>query len=304
MSSFPDESKMDRGVTDDEPIRGGSIGLNRILGTFVNSALIDKKPQFSVSCISACTILRNVMSTYKDATFSQLEEAFVKDVNLYVEYYGAYLNDTLSQHNRNKKAVIIVYFPDYKKVPTDIIREHTGKSADFWKTYDLFLSRHGQHDQVGRTTQFVKSVFVPTGHATYPHVELSRKLRQITTFHDSLYSSNDPVCLISHIPFDFYLSGRIRNIRLMESYTAKTIPPPDFKYKLDKEGRIPFNSTTHVVFGDDVMIKPMAQRTLRKELFEQAVKEKWIHRDESDIRVRIAKKLGIPTSDLRRFDFT
>lgn len=304
MKNFPDESVMPRSDTGEEPIRGGSIGFNRILGKFVEWSSKDKSPRYTAVLISGFTIFRNIWTMEPKAVSSRFDEMFIKDVNLFLEYYDTYLSFILGTLLRNKKAPVIVYFPDYRHVAKDIRREMTGRRLDLFVEYEKFRRRHSAEEGLAKETEFVKCFWASVGGSTYPHVDLSRKFREISSQPNSLYSSGSPVCLISAIPLDLHISNRIRSLSLLESYTAESYTPFDFRFKLDKEGRIPFYPVTHLVFGDNVLINPMLKNKLRRDVLEQAIKEKWISRGEEELRNKLAKALNIPTSQLRRYDFS
>jgi hypothetical protein len=303
MKSFPDESKMERSKDGSELIRGGSIGLNRILNRFVDRSNQDRNPEFTACLISAFTVFRNVVGTYPDLSIEEIEQAFVKDINLFLEYYDIYIAITKNAFMNNKCATVIVYFPDYSHVEKEILKDQTGKSLELFTLYKKFLSRYSGRDEMIKKTEHVLCYFISAGPASYPHRDISRKFRSITSDARVIYSSGDKVALITHIPLDYHLGGRLRNIVLLESYTGKLRPQKEFNLKLDKEGRLPFTTTAHVVFGDGVLIKPMITPKIRKLLFEYAEKDKWISRSDDDVRLRISKLANIPLNDLRKFDF-
>lgn len=303
MKSFPDESLMEKSKESEEPIRGGSIGLNRILNRFVDRAGKDSKPEFTAVLISAFTVFRNIVSTYSDAKIEQIEEYFVKDINLFLEYYDIYLANTKTRAMQDKYAVVLVYFPEYSQVQKSLLRETTGKSLELNLLYKKFLSRYNGRDEMVKKTEHVMCFWITAGHASYPHRDVSRKFRSITGSSSVMYIPSDSVALISHIPLDYHISGRIRNIHLLESYTGKLKNLSEFGLRLDKEGRIPFNSVTHAVFGDSVLIKPWVTPKMRKVLLEQASKERWISRGQDDILSRISKTSQIPLNELRKIDF-
>ena len=303
MSKFPDESSMDRSQDGTEVIRGGSIGLNRILGNFVKSANDDRKPQFNAYMLSAFTIFRNIWATLPNPTKPDIEKAFVKDVNLFLEYYDTYLSCTVNDGSRNKHAPVIVYFPTYKHLQKDAMREHTGKQKELFDAYDIFYKTHGNDEGQVRKLDHVICYWIKAGDQVYPHKELARKFKDIATHPSSLYSSGDPVGLLTHIPLDLFVASRIRNVSLIESYTGKIKPSTEFKFKIDKDGRLPFQPSALVVFGDDILIKPMVMHKKRKDLLEEAERDKWVSRSEDDIRSKLVKALNIPSRSLSKFDF-
>jgi hypothetical protein len=303
MGAFPDESTMPKSEDGSEIIRGGSIGFNRLLNKFVAGASSDKKPQFSAFVISAFTIFRNIYSMHKQPTMSDMEEGFVKDVNLFLEYYDTYLSLVLGTLSRNKQAPVIIYFPDYHDLPKEILRDSSEKHLTFLAMYKKFLGKHGNHTGQVKQLEFVKCFWIKAGGSTYPHKDVASKFREITNHPTSLYATGDSVGLISHIPLDWYLSFRIRNVQLLESYTGLTKHPRDFGLKLDKEGRIPFLPITHVIFGDGVLIKSWIGIKIRRDLLEQAEKERWSSRSNDDLLGKIVRKLNLPTSTFRKYDF-
>jgi hypothetical protein len=303
MRSFPDESTMERSEDGTEPIRGSSIGFNRILGNFVSWSNYDRKPKYTAFFISAFTIFRNVWTMHKSPTLQDIEEGFVRDVNLFLEYYDIYLSNVSSQLDRNKQAPVVIYFPDYRALPKEILRDSSDKNKAMLALYQKFSNLHGNHNGEVRRLELVRCFWVAVGGSTYPHKELASKFRDITNHRSSLYTTGDNICLISHIPLDYYITFRIRNISLLESYTGLIKSPKEFGKKLDKEGRIPFLPTTHVVFGDGVMIKQMVSLKIKRELLEQAEKEKWFTRSEEDIRFKIIVKLNLHSSFFKKFDF-
>ena len=147
MKVFPDESLMERSADNSEPIRGGSIAFNRILGRFVDKANSDHKPEFTAVVMSAFTLFDNVWTMNNDADISTLEEDFVKDVNLFLEYYDIYLSFTKSALQGSKQCPVIIYFPDYKRLENDLRRETTGKKLDLLDKYKKFLNRYSGRDE-------------------------------------------------------------------------------------------------------------------------------------------------------------
>lgn len=303
MTGFPDESQMPRSDDGTEPIRGGSIGFNRILGRFVQDAGRDTKPRFNAVIISAFTIFRNVWGTKKDANASDLEQGFITDVNLFLEYYDAYLSAVWSRMYGDKFCPVVVYFPDYKHVPKEILKEHSGRGAEFMAAYKAFLIKHSPDDGEVKRLNHCRCVWISAGHATYPHKEVVRKFREITSHPSSLYTTGDPVCLITHTRLDYHISSRLRGVQLLESHTATIRTPGEFRFRLDKDGRVPFQSAVHVTLGDSDLIKPFVGLKIKREILEAAEKERWLTRSEEDVRNRIAKISNIPVATFRKYDF-
>jgi hypothetical protein len=304
MQQFPDESQMPRSKDGSEPIRGGSIGLNRILNTIVAASNTDKRPRFTGVLISAFTIFRNVYDQQQFPTLKSLDEAFVVDLNLFLDYYNTYLSHVWNhQLYGQKRCPVIVYFPNYDLVPKELEREHTGKRAEIADMYKLFLRSHSSEMGMVKVMEHIRCFFVTAGPSMYPHRELVQKFRDIVHKKDCLYNTGDPVSITTHIPLDLYLSYRLRNLHLLESNTGRIRPASEFNLKLDKEGRVPLQSAVHVVVGDDKMFQPIVPGKVRREILLTAGQERWASRDESDVTIRLSKMTGIPIAKLRQYDF-
>jgi hypothetical protein len=245
-----------------------------------------------------------VWNTKKDQKMTDLEDGFVLDVKLFMEYYDTYLSLVWRRSGGDKHCPVIVYFPDYKHIPKELRRDHTGRTAELLAAYKTFINRHSGHNKEISRLDFTRCFWVDAGDAAYPHKEVARKFREIASHPTSLYSTGDPICLLTHVPLDYHIASRLRGINVLESFTARLRTPYEFKLKLDSEGHIPFMSSTHAVLGDDVLLKPQVSPKIKKQILEAAKKDRWETRGEDDVRNRISKIADIPASTLRRYDFT
>lgn len=307
MTGFPDESQMPRSEDGSEPIRGGSIGFNAVLGRFIKDAASDVKPSFHAVIISAFTIFRNVYQTKSAGghkpSDKEMEEGFITDVNLFMEYFDAYLSAVWSRLAGDKFCPVIIYFPDYRHVPKDIEREYIGKAAELWDGYKRFLRQYDGHEGEVKKLDHTRCFWMRAGDVTYPHKEVARKFKEVTVHPACLYTSGDPVCLITHVPLDLHISSRLRGVQLLESHTARLRPPSEFRFKLDKDGRVPFQSSVHLLLGDSVIIKSMVSSKIKRTILETASQERWVGRSEDDVRQRLSKISQIPMATMRKYDF-
>lgn len=302
MKQFPDISRMEKSKDGTEPIRGGSIGLNRILGFFEDASKYDRSSRFQAVAMNAYTVFRNIWGSTENKSPEELDRLFTLDIKLFSEYYDTYLSHVLSNIERDKKAIVVVYFPDYGKVPKDVLIENVGRKEEFEKAYLKFHKRHALEHGVFLDLNNVVTVIEQVGHAMYPHKEVIAKIREVSRFPKSLYTSRDTLCLVSHIPLDFYIMYQNRNVMTLESYTGKLRPSSDFKLKLDSDGRVLFCPTTHITFGDGVMIKGLAKRKAKADLLKMAEDEKWNLSSEVNIQRSIVKYLGLPQDYFRKYN--
>lgn len=303
MKSFPDESQLPRSEDGSEAILGGSIGLNRILGRFVEHSKTDNKPEFTAVLINARTVFRNVYQMLKKDPSLKLDDLFVKDIGMFLEYYDTYLSFVRGMQLNRSRCPVVVYFPDYRKVPEEVRRPMSPKDLEEQVAYDKFARRFAGEDSLMQTLEHVECFWVIAGGTLLPHQDLIRKFKNIAGRKQCGYHSGDNIALISHLPVDFHLCERMRGICTLESHTGKLKSAHEFRLRLDEDGRVPFNTTTHIAFGDSRQIKPMFVRKQKHDLLEQADRERWASRSEEDIRQRIAKAAGLSLKDLRKYDF-
>lgn len=303
VSAFPNESLLEKSPISGDPIRGGSIGINRVLGFFVDRSETDRTPSFTACLLSAFTILRNVHSTIKTDNIDELEKAFVTDVRLFMEYYNVYLGCVKPSLQTGKVAPVIVYFPSYDSVKKEIALEPSGKRSEFFSLYKKFARRTSGRDEKVQDLEHTSCFWIKAGDYNYPHREIIHKFREIANHPVSLYRSGDNIAMLSHVALDFHIAARLRGVMILESNTGRLRPVSDIRMKLDKSGVIPFYSTTHITFGDGYLVKALVSAKVQRELKTHAEKENWLSRSEDDVRNRISKISGIALRDLRKFDF-
>jgi hypothetical protein len=89
--------------------------------------------------------------------------------------------------------------------------------------------------------------------------------------------------MISHLPIDYHIYKTIPNIQLLESFTGVILSVSDFGQKLIKEVKIPFNTTTHRLFGDSTQLMPLIKGKDRSKLIDVAKEFNWYVKTESEI---------------------
>ena len=305
MRSFPDENQMSLSPDSKEPIRGGSVGLNRILSFWVNAAMSDQKPRFSGIAVSAFTFFRNCWSDDKSASVSDIDTKVGHDIALFLDYVDIYMSQVWNHYQAHDGfCPILIYMPDYQFLDKSLLREHTGDKLNLFEKYELYKRRYTDEFVEIKGLERVKCFFSYVGRHSYPHRDVATQFKRFGAINGCSYTSGDPVCLISHIPLDLYLHYHVRNLHLLESYWGTIKTPKDFRLKTVKGDDVPFIPVTHGTFGDDWMIKPMISSVkVKKALLEDASVSKWKSRSPEDIARRIAKIADVPLADLRKFHF-
>ncbi len=301
---FPNEVGLPRSADGSEAILGGSIGLNKILLLLKERSMHDKTLSWSLYLLNAFSIFRNVYVS--DLSNTQLRDAFLKDCELFTTYLEAYISHL---SNRVVASVpLVVYFPDYGRIPPDIRRERTAKALDMESRYQI-LAKSFPHSPTSTsqgecTTRWI----VPVGRQMLPHLELARWIQGYAMeSHKSAYRWGQEVFLFTHCPIDLHMHKRVPNLFLIESYTAAIKSPLQFGTKFDTklvpEAQIPFNVATHRALGDSVHIAPIATGKTRKALLEAAVANKWMRQSQDKIASDISYITKTPIAELNRIKF-
>ncbi len=303
MKSFPDESLMEKSDKSGDLIRGGSIGLNRILSTFVEISRQDQSPRFSALMISAFTFFRNNYTHPDYDTEAKTTEGFIKDLNLILEYLDIYLSHVWKSSYQGKFLPVILYFPDYDTLPKEIKRDKSDKNLLLWHAYRKFLSHYGHDNKEIRKLDYVRCTSSYLKGTPYPSPSLARLFLSSIQHKDVLYSRGDPIALISSIMLDWYVSKRLRGIKLLKSFTGTFEDASQLHLKLDSEGRLPFYASLHYLLGDSDLIKTQISPKVKKMLLHQAAQEHWLSRNEDDIIQRLVKLTDIKPTLFRHYNF-
>lgn len=292
---FPDESGFARSADGTEPIRGGSVGFNNILGLFVKTAQKVTRPLTGGFVINGLTVFRNVF--HPDDTMKTIVPKWEKDIHLFVSYFQSYLSYVNRGNAPKAPTPVIIYLPDYKKIPPLNRRVHTGNTAAMMTLYAAFLKEYSHPAEPVFTNPFIDQWLIPVGGSSQlPHQDLNKWLDWYITKHDSSLKADRRLLMISHLLIDFHMAIRKPSLQVLESYTAEIIPPPDFRFKLDKSGVLPFNAVTHLVFGDKTLIAPQIKPHMAKMLRERATTERWMTKAPSSVKDAIQKATNLPNT--------
>lgn len=303
VKSFPDESLMEKSDKSGDLIRGGSIGLNRILSTLVDMSRQDQTPRFSAMMVSAFTFFRNSYTHPDYDNETKIIEGFIKDLNLLLEYLDIYLSHVWKPLYHQKFFPVILYFPDYDDLPKEIRRDKSDKNLLFWHAYRKFLSRYGHDNKEIRKLDYVRCTSSYLKGTPYPSYNLARLFLSSMQYKDVLYNRGDSIALISSIMLDWYVTKRVRGIKLLKSFTGTFEEPNQFHLKLDSDGRLPFYACLHYLLGDSDLIKTQITPKIKKMILHQASQEHWLSRSEEDIIQRLVKLTDIKPNIFRQYNF-
>lgn len=288
MIPFPDDSQYPLSADGSEKILGGSVGLNRILMLLKARAFIDRAPTWGLYLINAATVFRNVHASWKPTQqYMQLSDQeaislFQNDINLLITYISSYLSG-YGDPSTIKPALMVVYYPNYWKIPTEIRRPLGDKDASFWRQYEGIRKTKIQlTPERTYASPYLHLWEMQCGTHALPHVDLSRWVQShlLTPTTNTMYRwGGSRVFTLTHCPLDLHI--KIPHIDLIESYWGTVKKKDQFYTKLNvsKDTPIPFNAATHQLFGDNTLIAAKAMRGAKKGLLELAQKHNWMIRD-------------------------
>jgi hypothetical protein len=291
--TFPDTSGLERAQNDlTEPLYRGSIGSNRIFHVLRTTAGLINNPRWDLFIINVYTLLRNAYS--KDIKQQAIEKIVDADVDLYMTFIGAYCSFL-----RLMPATVLFYAPNYRAIPKELLRKTTGQRAEMDVMYDKLL--HKLPTKLTELTEdvSVRKFLVATSGNTFPHKELPGYIREI--YGGIRTSGQIGTVLFTHCPIDLHLTTTIPKMDLFESFTGAIYPVSEFGRKLTKEVKVPFNTTTHRAFGDDIHLIALCKGPQKTKLVELAAKRNWtIHTEREIINDITSTFSDISSSELTR----
>jgi len=291
---FPDVSEFPKGQNGDI-IYGGSIGSNKIFDVLRETAGSRDSPLYDLWLINVYTLLRNAY--VNGISQVDIEKVIDTDVDLFMTYISAYM----SYRRPTPGGVVLFYAPDYNAIPKMFLRNTSGQKQrteiDTLYTRLLVTMPNKLNDLT--EDPMLRKYLVATSRSRLPHRDLPGHIRAI-------YGSNQMriklgTVLISHCQIDLHLNHTFGSFDLLDSFTGVIRPPTLFGQKLVKEVSVPFNTTTHRAFGDDVHLEPLFKGKRRTELIELARDRNWAIRTEREIVSNITETFkDIEASDLLR----
>ena len=283
-----------------------SPAISNLLDTLSRMARDYKSPAWDYVLINGATLFRNNISKERN-----LEQCITEG-----GYDSLLLENTMRQYwARNPKSPknpeIIMYLPDYSAIPLLHRRPESKTTLQVKEMVahvkKFLLKEHP--DGVSKTdSDIAPTVTLVAGDVRmYPHQAIYNyimKSKKSESKMTSFFGFNQlNIVMLSHCPIDWHLAFMVKQFHLMESYTGNLKGLSVLGEKLFKEPFIPFNRATHLLFGDSVHIKGMAQRKNKKLILDVAQKQRWYAKSEASIITDISQTLAIPKQILTNVKF-
>lgn len=261
-----------------------SIGLGLMLESVFNNIknkIDDKRvipetvdmSKYNYHMFNVLTLIREAVTSMSGNTHKPNTSEAIRRMNI-VEYILKYkqediLNIVIDDMNNIKslyddiETKPIVLFPDYSKIITILNKDKEIKDNKKLNEYALYVD-------LSKKLKNKKGLLVPI-------ISIDKKTEY-----------NATILLTSSYMLDFHLvqadllethTGKLKNKHMLNS-KFKSIPNTDMTH-------IPFNITTHKIFGDNTLVKPLPI-SIRKEVIELSIKNKWnTHTNEEVIKQQI-----------------
>lgn len=258
-----------------------SLGTNKIL-----EALDRWNYSWDTTLINAATIVRNNLE--KNSPDSRVLSKVYLDIRALLSG----VEDALGHKRNVVDPYIVVYFPDYSKLPKGVVRELSPQETQIDRIVKML--RHQIVNKVDGDIGYVRRMPVYSllvgSKNMYPHKDLIDRINKINLkLPDVRKILTRRYMLISHIAMDFHLFKEYKNMYLLESYTARIRTREELGEKVFKSPQVPFNTYTHLLFGDSTRIQPSVTAKKKREFLELADKDRWNYLDPEKIKRAILR---------------
>lgn len=297
---FPDERTMERSADGSEPIRGGSVGFNRILGTFVERSKKDTEPFADLFLINGMTVFRNIYQ--EDLTDTQLTQRWEHDLDLFSQYLGIYRVIQSGGNDPATPTQVVVYLPIYDMVPKEVRLSHSGtKLETFLLRWRKFYTAYKRNLGVLVDSPGVRMVCIAVGERNLPHREVDKYLFTDPIFQKARMSKK--IVMITHVIMDYFICIRLPSIVVWESYTAKFKRKDEFGLRLDPSGDIPFNSLMFNLFGDKLFVRSVLDIKGKRFVRETAKRERFPMHSQTFMEKQLSALSNVPIALLARVSY-
>lgn len=286
------------------------FGTNAII-TAINEMAKKNNPQpYDIFLINIDTLIRNV--TTKDKSEDEIKNDTSRDLGNLLDAISLYMRTI---ENLLDMPYILVYFPEYE-TPQVKLHERTYKNdsvkAIIKNIHNDFVKEDNlkERKQIRSSYNNIDVYELYTGdRSELPYKVLTRFVNGQSKFNPGgIRNVLKNMMMISHCPLDYYFLLNFPRTHLLESFTGKLIKKEQLGVKVFKDGFVPFNRVTHLLFGDSVQLMPMAKgrrgkNNNRKLLMDMARRQNWNFRTPDEIAEYVGASGQVPKSILMNIRF-
>ena len=304
-------------LEDDEDITFGSegssqvgFGTNAIISAIKNMSKQNNPPPYDIFLINIDTLIRNVVT--KEKSEEEIKSDTKRDLDGLLDAISIYMR---SIENLLDMPYIIVYLPEYEtpqvKLHERVYKDDSTK-ATIKKIHDDFVKEDNLkvRKQVRSVYNNIDVYEMSVGdRSELPYKILTRFINGQSKFNPGgIRNVLKNMLMISHYPLDYYFLHNFPKTNLIESFTGKVLKKEQLGVKVFKDGFVPFNRVTHLLFGDSVQLMPMAKgrrgrNNNRKLLMDMAKKQNWNFRTPDEIAEFVGASGQVPKQILLNIRF-
>lgn len=270
------------------------LGTNTLIGALKKLPSQSRDNVFDCILVNVSTIVRN--STTKERDPSEIEQRTEDDTYRLMLAIADY-HTTMGSLVKNPTAIF--FLPDYSWLPAIHSRPDTGNRKIIREVTESLIKKDNLkvRKRIRSITQSTNVFEIYAGGRNeLPYQTVIKEIYDLY----KVFGRFDPrsalthYLLISHNPLDYHFMLKFPKTTILESFTMQFIPPKALGYKVFGTNFIPYNSVTHLLFGDKVLVKPMAQRKNRALLTDLAKKQSWYVLTPSEIEQRVVWSGQVP----------
>lgn len=270
------------------------LGTNTLIGALKKLPSQSRDNIFDCIIVNVSTIVRN--STTKERDPAEIEQRTEDDTYRLMLAIADY-HSTMGSLVKNPTAIF--FLPDYSWLPALHCRPDTGNRKIIREVTESLIKKDNLkvRKRIRSITQSTNVFEIYAGGRNeLPYQTVIKEIYELY----KVFGRFDPrsslthYLLISHNPLDYHFMLKFPKTTMLESFTMQFIKPKMLGYKVFGTNFIPYNSVTHLLFGDKVLVKPMAQRKNRALLTDLAKKQSWYVLTPSEIEQRVAWSGQVP----------
>lgn len=285
-----------------------SLGATAILDAFNKLAGSYKSPTWDIFLINIATIIRNNMT--KEISDKQIMDGVFEDI----DNIAIGVMDYLKQRpHPPENPGLIVYSPNYEALPILHSRELNASNKRIFDIQRHLEQKYMPELEVPSTIKLDQlncvTIRVGSKKTGYPHRVLYKYIKEqvekgfLGKVKSILGFNELRVGMISHHALDLHMAEYIKQFTLVESYTGVTKTLSEFGEKVFKKPGIPFNTATHLLFGDSTHIRPIAMRKTKQLILDLAMRSRWMTKNEPTIVSEVAATGWVPRQLLTTIKF-
>lgn len=264
-----------------------SAGAAGIVDALSQLTRTPRAPVWDVVLINLATLIRNALG--KDVSDQTVVESVFDDTDNIVRAIRRYFD---SFPVPPEKPGVILYLPSYTKLPDLHRRTPNTQTLRIQKIQNTLQNKYLKDPKIPEVINVADMTCVTMcvgNKFLYPHMELYEYIRKqatagiFGTIKSALGFINFRIGMVSHHAIDFHIAKNVKNFSLLSSYTGEIKTLDQLGKKVFKLDGIPFNTATHLLFGDSTHVKPIAMRKTKQIIVDVATRGRWMTKSETSI---------------------